>query len=576
MKRNTILACLATVAVLTATACSSDQSKTAPESETSKVGETVIVEEADNSANEVEEVSESDTQEDTPESESQSDDSVANAESADNLAQDDASENMTLAKRLCGRYSCKGSDEEYYILDIREFADNLYAHAGAVFAEDDQEYLESYSFWGVELIPEDEGAVRSVDADTLSCHVLAFSIMSNLTKYQAPPAECTITLTDDGIEVEGFFLSADSGKTVFKRDDRVEDAFPYMNNEEAGTGSPDERLVGLWREKDAETPLYFEFGERGSMWIYNESPGTEVYLGGGEYHGTGEHLIGGAYSCLGGGTMPVEYEMAYTFSGDDELELDMTYDDFPVQSGKSVLTFERIEEKDVPVVTIDKVREVLTDDHIYDMYAISDDNYDDGFYGVWVGAFESRDEADDLAEQIKAKGYDAYVVFSPEWENLSPKSYYCVTFDKCMTETWAEGTLVNAQSAGFDDAYVKFSGKRVQHRICYTVYSHDEMEFHQDKVILNDVHTSSNAGDESGTKTLIIDKDTIFDPSCQMEPFANYEDGDTVLGWFLKNDELARNDPDSYSQYGPALIGVFDVSITGDHIDRFYGCYWWD
>ena len=28
--------------------------------------------------------------------------------------------------------------------------------------------------------------------------------------------------------------------------------------------------------------------------------------------------------------------------------------------------------------------------------------------------------------------------------------------------------------------------------------------------------------------------------------------------------------------HGPALKGVFEVSITGDHIDKFYGSYWWD
>jgi hypothetical protein len=49
-----------------------------------------------------------------------------------------------------------------------------------------------------------------------------------------------------------------------------------------------------------------------------------------------------------------------------------------------------------------------------------------------------------------------------------------------------------------------------------------------------------------------------------------------VLEWFLKNDELAKADFDSYSGGGPALLGVFDVSVTGDHVDRFYGSYWWD
>ena len=76
--------------------------------------------------------------------------------------------------------------------------------------------------------------------------------------------------------------------------------------------------------------------------------------------------------------------------------------------------------------------------------------------------------------------------------------------------------------------------------------------------------------------TLIIDEETEFDPSCNMSFFGNYEEGQSVLEWFLKNEELAQTDYDSYADKGPALIGIFDVTVTGDHIDRFYGSYWWD
>ena len=42
------------------------------------------------------------------------------------------------------------------------------------------------------------------------------------------------------------------------------------------------------------------------------------------------------------------------------------------------------------------------------------------------------------------------------------------------------------------------------------------------------------------------------------------------------NMELMQSDPDLYAASGPALLGVFEVSVTGSHIDRFYGSYWWD
>ena len=108
------------------------------------------------------------------------------------------------------------------------------------------------------------------------------------------------------------------------------------------------------------------------------------------------------------------------------------------------------------------------------------------------------------------------------------------------------------------------------------MYSHDVMDFSKDQVVISGVSTTSMMGDDEKEMTLIIDKDTTFDPSCNMSFFGNYEKGQSVLEWFLKNDELAKFDPDSYSSGGPALLGIFDVAITGDHVDRVYGSYWWD
>ena len=61
-----------------------------------------------------------------------------------------------------------------------------------------------------------------------------------------------------------------------------------------------------------------------------------------------------------------------------------------------------------------------------------------------------------------------------------------------------------------------------------------------------------------------------------MEYFEYYEEGDTPLSWFNKVNELRETDIDSYTSMGPALVGVFEVSISGDHIERIYGIYWWD
>lgn len=490
---------------------------------------------------------------------------------------DDTLETSSIAKRLCGNYSCKRSDDEYYTMDIIEFADNLYAYMGIAAADETSAFIQPYSFWGAELIPDDEKSVKSETADSVQCHILTFSIMSNLGKYQAPPSKCILTLTADGVKFSGSIFTGEDETLLFMKDHRVEDVFIYEKNSSAGSGSPSSELLGLWKEKNAEIPIYLEFSENGAIKIYKESPGTEVSFSGGEYHGTGDSMIGGTYSTLGCGDMPSEFDAVYSFTGANELEINITNGLLTTDYVTTHLSFVKTEKKDVPVVTMDLVRKVLTDDHNYDSYALAPDCYDDGFYGVFAGAFETLYDADELKEKLNEKGYnDAAIVFSPEWENLSEKPFYCVTFSRCKSESEAEGVLVNALSAGYKDAYIKFSGKRKLHRISYTLYSHENIQFLQDKIILKDVQVSDITGEFGRTMTLTVDSDTKFDSSCELSFFGNYEAGDTVLEWFTKNGELLKNDPDKYMSSGPALLGVFDVSVSGEHIDRYFGSYWWD
>ncbi|WP_026658522.1 SPOR domain-containing protein [Butyrivibrio sp. AC2005] len=483
---------------------------------------------------------------------------------------------MSLAKRLCGKYSCKNSEGEYYILDIYEFADNLYAYVGIANEDENSEHIEAYTFWGAEFIPDDKDVAKNQNDDVFTCDMLVFSIMSNMGKYQSAPQPCRLMLTDGGIDFTGAFFSDNEETLHFNLDEKVEDAFPYMFKDDAGSGNLSGKMIGFWKEKDSDNPLYVEFGEKGILRLYRETPGTEVFFAGGEYHMNSDDLLSGTYSVLGSGSMPMEYEAQLALDGDSSIELDFIWDNSLATDGGSHMILEKIDESDVPFVTIDEVSKVLTDSYNYDAYTLPNDYYDEGFYGVWIGAFEDLEDAQALAQEVEDQGAVASVVFSQEWENLSKKPYYCVTYDKFETESSAEGALVNAQTSGYKEAYIKFSGKRVMHRIYYTVYSHDVMDFSKDKVTISGVQTSSLMGDDEKEMTLIIDEETEFDPSCNMSFFGNYEEGQSVLEWFLKNEELAQTDFDSYADKGPALIGMFDVAVTGDHIDRFYGSYWWD
>ncbi|MBO4901082.1 MAG: SPOR domain-containing protein [Lachnospiraceae bacterium] len=492
------------------------------------------------------------------------------------------SEICSLAKRLCGKYSYKDENAEYHILEICEFADNLYAYYGL--SMDEEEGLEpdelyAYSFYGLELIPEQASDVQSKTESRVDVNILAFSIMSNLSKYQAPPEKCTIAFADRGIEVTSAFFTGKNETILFESDDRVEDAFPYMKDADAGTNIDTAFFSGLWRETESDNPYYMQFDENGEYRIYWEEPGTEVTFGCGLYYGVDEDEIGFRFNCLGGGGQPCEAQAEYFANINDQLELKFSSSDiYEFEDGKP-RTFERIDEKDVPIVTIDEVLEVLTDDHIYDMYSLeeSDASMLDEFYGVWISAFEQSDDAIDLVEKLENAGFDAAYVYSPEWKNLSPKSFYCVTAGICDTQDEADALLSKVKDAGYKDAYIKDTGARLEQRIDYVVYSEgDSYEFKNDSVIVNATKIFGVAGEELPDMRLVVDSDTEFADSCDTEFFGNYEEGDSPLEWFKRNKELLDDDYDSYSLGGPALIGIFEVSFTGDHIDKFYGSYWWD
>ena len=497
-------------------------------------------------------------------------------------AADADSENRSLAKRLCGKYSYKDDNGEYQILEICEFADNLYAYYGLSMEEEEgvePENLYAYSFYCLELIPDNDADVRSKTSDSVDVNILAFSIMSNLSKYQAAPEKCNITLKDDGIEVSTAFFTGKNETVFFESDDRVEDAFPYTKDAETGKNIDSEQFTGLWREHGTIEPYYLRFDEDGVFWIYQEMPGKEVLFGCGSYYGADEDEVGFRFNCLGYGGQPCEAQADYLINSDGELELEFSYCDLEDLEERAVVYFEPITESDVPIVTIDKVQMVLTDDHVYDMYAetVSDVEMLDEFYGVWISAFEQSDDALDLVEKLEKDGFEAAYVYSPEWKNLSPKSFYCVTAGICDTQTEADALLVKVKDAGYKDAYVKDTGARLEQRIDYAIYSEgDSYEFKNDRVIVNATKITGVGGEELPDMKLIVDSDTEFADSCETEFFGNYEEGDSPLEWFKRNKELLDADYDSYSMYGPALIGIFEVSFTGDHIDKFYGSYWWD
>ena len=140
-----------------------------------------------------------------------------------------------------------------------------------------------------------------------------------------------------------------------------------------------------------------------------------------------------------------------------------------------------------------------------------------------------------------------------------------MTIGKSGSEAEAQALIEDAKKAGYKDAYVKYTGGQLSHRIYYYMYSPSDAVITTSKVTLEEVPTEALSGtyEDEGPMTLTVDSDTVFDKTCDMQFFPGYKEGESPLEWFI-------------SASGEDIMGVFEVGITGNHIDSFYGSYWWD
>ena len=85
--------------------------------------------------------------------------------------------------------------------------------------------------------------------------------------------------------------------------------------------------------------------------------------------------------------------------------------------------------------------------------------YDDNtpFYGIWVYASKSYDEAAETSDKVSSNGFSAYVEDTIHWNNLNSENWYVVTAGKYASEDEANSELANVKKY-YPDAYVKYSG----------------------------------------------------------------------------------------------------------------------
>lgn len=494
----------------------------------------------------------------------------------------------TLAERMTGKYTYRiegteGSDiDEYCTMHVISFCDNLYAYCTRSMADDDGA-MDVYSFWICEFIPDDASVLTGTASDSAQLTVLRSSVMSNAGMYWDSGRLGTVTLSDEGLTFDGFsddpFLVSDDGASrTFTKDDRAPSAFSHISDGAADADAPQ----GLWALEDGDAPLYIYF-EGKNMYIYQKSPGSEVFFTAGKCDITGTDIKCTA-NTPSSGDMPLKYSGDLSVDG-DTLSVSLSGDALPDKlSGR--VSLKRIDNADVRIFTMDDVKfSPGSFGQFGNIAGVEHDMYDDGFYGVWAGSAKLESEAYDQAVDIHAMGYDSCVVYCPEWEDLTDESYYSVSAGQFDDEDKAQEVLSKLIGDGYADAYVKFSGKHRYTFVDYYNYGDTETAVYPDKVLIRDVSCALSRswfswfGDEEAEMfrtDLYIDEDTVFDETCDMQFFANHEEGDTPLEWYRRNFELMQSDPDTYMANGPALSGVFEVSVTGSHIDRFYGSYWWD
>ncbi|MCR4991302.1 MAG: hypothetical protein K6A38_10650 [Lachnospiraceae bacterium] len=271
-------------------------------------------------------------------------------------------QDIPLYQKICGTYCYEyGENEEgtvTYPLDIVNFGGNLYAFGGASMDSFDSDHIGSYSFWAMELIPEEADDLFATDSDECRFGVLTFSIMSNLGKYWNEPEMITVRVIDEGLEMEDLPFIEES-PALFMKNDRVERAFCYMNE-----GSADEKtdkdLKGIWQQADSQYPVFVEFMEDNNIKIYRKQPLSEVYLYGGSYTESSPGILECSLSTLGSGGMPTDFSMEYSI---ENGSMDIRFNDFYDTLADSInaddeLTFKKIGAEDIPIITMEDIKDI--------------------------------------------------------------------------------------------------------------------------------------------------------------------------------------------------------------------------
>lgn len=84
-------------------------------------------------------------------------------------------------------------------------------------------------------------------------------------------------------------------------------------------------------------------------------------------------------------------------------------------------------------------------------------NYHNSFYGVWVGAKKTMDEAEKFAQELVNNGFEANIFVSTDWSNLNSEPWYVITSGVYDSKSEADYNLDMVKEV-YPNAYIKASG----------------------------------------------------------------------------------------------------------------------
>lgn len=198
---------------------------------------------------------------------------------------------------------------------------------------------------------------------------------------------------------------------------------------------------------------------------------------------------------------------------------------------------------------------------------ISASHENEPFYGIWVGSSGMYNGAEEFVIS-DTHNYPMHIFLTSEWSNLNPEPYWVVSIGRSQTKEEAEDYLKYVKE-DYPKAYVKYSGEKIENNdetYYLTMYSKGDIELRGNEAVFYAIDEETDEILE-----LVVDKNTIFDKTCDTEFFDGYKEGEGAYEWVKRMYELSDDD-----MYALALSGIFEVSLTGNHIDKFFGCYWWD